>query len=72
MSHFYASIQGNKGTATRQGSKFSGISGHIRGWDMGVYVYLFHKDGKDHVRIYKTGGSNHSSKHELICEFEEQ
>ena len=65
MSHFYADIQGNRGEATRQGSKKSGIRGHIRGWNVGAEVYCFYdeKTGKDTVNIYLTGGSSgrHSS-----------
>lgn len=60
MAHFYASIKGNRGETTRMGSKDSGISGHIRGWDTGVRVDIRHsaKDGKDHVLVYRTAGSN--------------
>ena len=47
MSHFYASIQGSRGEATRCGAKNSGIAGHIRGWSSGVYVRGFHTYGKD-------------------------
>uniref|UniRef100_A0A6M3LHX6 Uncharacterized protein n=1 Tax=viral metagenome TaxID=1070528 RepID=A0A6M3LHX6_9ZZZZ len=58
MSHFYASIQGNGGEATRTGSKKSGVEGHIRGWNIGVRVVCTHENGKDVIRVYKTGGSN--------------
>ena len=58
MSRFYASIQGNRGMATRQGSKDSGIHGHIRGWDIGASVSC-HVDasGEDIVTVDLTGGS---------------
>ena len=64
MSHFYADIQGNRGQATRQGTKQSGISGHIRGWGVGAFVECYYdKDlGKDFVRVYLTSGSSNSKK----------
>lgn len=40
MSRFYASIEGQaKTSVTRQGSAKSGISGHIRGWHVGIKIY---------------------------------
>ena len=38
MARFYAKIQGNRGEVTRVGSPKSGISEHIRGWDVGIKV----------------------------------
>lgn len=60
MSHFYASIQGQRGEATKTGSKISGIHGHIRGWDFGVKVdlYVDSETGEDTARVYLTSGSN--------------
>ena len=60
MAHFYAEIQGNKGIASRMGTKGSGIWCHIRGWDIGVNVQISHneKTGKDEIYVFKTGGSN--------------
>ena len=59
MSRFYASIQGSRGEATRQGTPKSGIQGHIRGWDMGVSVMgSVDENGKDSFNVYLTEGSN--------------
>ena len=71
MSHFYAGIQGNRGEATRGGSKDSGISGHIRGWSIGARVAIYHNEetGKDIVQVYRTGGSNHDGTGELVAEW---
>jgi hypothetical protein len=69
MAHFYASIQGNRGEATRMGSKDSGITGHIRGWNVGARVNIDHVDGVDVVRVYRTTGSNARGSSELIAEF---
>ena len=73
MAQFYASIQGNRGEATRMGTKSSGIYGHIRGWDVGCSVIIRYdkKTGKDIVTVYKTGGSNGHHSNELIAEFTE-
>ena len=60
MSQFYAQIEGSRGAATRQGTKNSGMYGHIRGWRIGAKVVCF-DDGGDCVRVDVTGGSNDSS-----------
>jgi len=60
MAHFYASIKGNRGEASRMGSAVSGIHGHLRGWDFGVNVdmYVDSETGEDTARVYLTSGSN--------------
>jgi len=60
MAQFYASIEGNRGPATRMGSKDSGIHGHLRGWSVGAKVNVWHdeKTGHDYVEVYATSGSN--------------
>ena len=59
MARFYANIQGNRGEATRMGTKDSGISGHIRGWNVGCRVCCYvGDDGEDRVSITLTSGSN--------------
>ena len=70
MSRFYASIQGNRGTATRQGTEKSGIYGHIRGWNIGAYVSVDVNDnGEDEVTIELSSGSNADVKSEMIGVF---
>ena len=73
MAQFYASIQGNRGEASRMGSKNSGIEGHIRGWNIGARVVCFvdKKTGKDTVRVFKTAGSSGFGDSSLIAEFTE-
>ena len=58
MSRFYASIQGDRGEATRQGHKT--INGHIRGCNRGVSVSGRYNEEKDEetFSISVTGGSN--------------
>lgn len=62
MSRFYGSLQGNRGTATKCGSKNSGIVSHARGWNIGARVTCFEgTDGKDWVTVNITGGSSNNS-----------
>lgn len=62
MSRFYAEIHGSAQTsATRCGSASSGISGHIRGWDVGVAVegeQDYESPASDRFYVYATSGSN--------------
>lgn len=59
MARFYAEIQGNKGLASRMGSKSSGMSASVNGWDVGVDVRAY-VDGHDQdiVVVTPNGGSN--------------
>jgi hypothetical protein len=72
MAQFRAEIQGDRGTASRQGSKRSGINGHIHGWNTGARVQLYYDPvtDKDQVRVYRTGGS-HTPEGELIAQWSE-
>ena len=61
MSRFYGSLKGQaKSTATRRGSVSSGVSAHVRGWDMGIWVGVGECPycGKDYFEVHETGGSN--------------
>lgn len=70
MARFYASIQGARGPATRQGNARSGISGHIRGWNVGARIECrVDDDGRDVVTVYRTGGSNGRTAERLIVQF---
>jgi hypothetical protein len=59
MARFKADIHGNRGPASRLGTKSSGIRAHIRGWEVGVSILCeVDRDGKDVIHVYRTGGSN--------------
>jgi len=58
VAHFYGELQGNRGSTSRVGSKNSGMEAHIRGWNVGVKVELFHRNGRDIIRVYRTNGSS--------------
>lgn len=77
MARFYASIQGNRGMATRMGS--NGISGHIRGWHTGVRVDCrpasigkTNKTLGDVCYVYATGGSSGAKSDRLIAIVDEK
>ena len=71
MARFYASIQGNRGEATRMGTPGSGIEGHIRGWNTGVLVKCFvNSRGVDQIIVYRTEGSNNPTTVEVLANFE--
>lgn len=69
MSQFYANIQGNRGETTRMGTKSSGIEGHIRGWNVGIKIYGYFKDGEDHFDVYLTTGSGGSVTNQRVGTF---
>jgi hypothetical protein len=68
MAQFRAQIQGQRGGASRLGSKASGLTVHANGWNAGVTVRATHVDGKDMFRVYVTSGSGYGGRHELIAE----
>ena len=63
MAHFRATIQGNRGEASRLGTKGSGLDADVNGWDSGVSVRASYNNEKkrDEFSIYLTGGSGYSS-----------
>ena len=71
MARFYGSMQGNRGETTRMGTPNSGLSAHIRGWDVGVKVFLSVDEdtGKDYVQVYRTGGSKGAAPDTPLVEF---
>jgi hypothetical protein len=72
MSRFYATIRGARGEASRTGTRGSGITGHVRGWDVGARVRIYEgPDGEDVVEVYRTGGSRGAESDRLIARFTE-
>ncbi len=51
MSHFYGTLQGNRGQATRCGSKNSGMRTQCASWAGAVSCWAYEKDGEDWVRV---------------------
>lgn len=53
MSHFYGTLQGNRGEATRCGSKSSGVVTYAASWQGAVRVQLYYDEatGKDMASV---------------------
>jgi hypothetical protein len=47
MSHFYGGVSGNRGPATRQGSKDSGIESYAQGYNSRISVGFHHNRSED-------------------------
>lgn len=58
MAQFRGTIAGQRGEASRLGSKNSGLVVTANGWDTGVRVVARHVDGEDVFDVFATGGSN--------------
>jgi hypothetical protein len=67
MARFYGEVTGSAGTATRRGTKGSGIHSHTRGWNLGAEVQIFvNDDGNDELIIRITGGSNKPNRTRVV------
>lgn len=69
MAHFLAGCEGNRGPASRLGSKVSGIFARAQGWRNGVVVYgEYDPDTEQDVfRVLATGGSAGDGTRRLIA-----
>lgn len=73
MAHFWGKIQGSShGSASRVGSKISGIHSLAQGHSFGVRVSISHKDGVDVARIFLTPGEARDMPERLLGEFTRQ
>lgn len=70
MAHFLGEVTGTS-SVTRTGTKASGISANVRGWNVGVAVDIRHVNGVDVVTVYRTTGSSHHGRRVLVAEFSE-
>ena len=72
MARFYGEIFNptQKTVASKQGHKTSGLTSHIRGWNIGVHVACYvDSDGKDVIRVCTTGGTSNPGREKVIGEF---
>ncbi len=51
MSHFYGTLQGSRGQATRCGTRVSGVTTVAASWAGAVRCEAYERDGEDHVRV---------------------
>ena len=69
MARFYGELAGQaREKVTRLGSKKSGLWAHLSGWNIGIAVECSCINGKDVIRVHKTGGSNNPIIGELLAE----
>ncbi len=56
MSHFYGSLQGSRGEATRCATKKSGLTVRAAGWGGSILVRVWHdtQDGVDCFSVHQT------------------
>jgi hypothetical protein len=52
MSHFYGTLQGNRGQATRCGTKSSGVTAVAASWRGCIKVWIYRgDDDRDHFQV---------------------
>lgn len=66
MSQFYGTLSGQAGTATRRGSKNSGLRTIAASWEGAVQVDLYERDGKDYARVSLVPWHGHGVTRELF------
>lgn len=56
MAHFYGTVRGSRGEASRQGGRESGITTHCASWSGAVrcHAYVDEESGDDWVRVELT------------------
>lgn len=71
MAHFYGELKGSTSLVSRLSGKNTGMRACIRGWDIGVKVYIGYNatTDSDEILVYKTSGSNFAKPDEFICKF---
>ena len=69
MAHFFGSVQGNRGEATRVGSQTSGVRAAAQGWNVGGRVVVRHENNEDVIYLFLTSGSNGLHPERLVGKF---
>ena len=68
MSQFRGTVKGNRGEASRLGTKSSGLMVEANGWNKGIRVICNHEDNQDVFYVWETSGSSGSSESKFIME----
>ncbi len=72
MSRFRGTVQGNRGEASRLGSKKNGLLTECNGWNGGVSVHAEVNDkDEDIFYVYATNGSGNGISEGLICKIDQ-
>ena len=66
MAHFHGTLQGARGEASHLGTKSSGISAMVHGWEGGIKVTMESVNDVDHVRI---SVGEHGEEHRTVLYF---
>lgn len=69
MAQFRSIIRGQRGEASRLGSKQSGMVAHVDGWHTGATIRIDHVDGRDRVSVYRTSGSGHGQSTIMVAQW---
>lgn len=69
MAQFRSVIRGQRGEASRLGSKSSGMRADVNGWHTGATVQIDHVDGRDRVSVYRTSGSSQGHSKTLVAQW---
>lgn len=59
MAQFRATIRGQRGEASRLGSKTSGLHVTVNGWTAGITVHCEHTATDDFFSVFLTSGSSY-------------
>jgi hypothetical protein len=51
VAHFYGTLRGARGEATRAGRKGSGLRAYVASWQGAVRAELYHQDGVDYAVV---------------------
>lgn len=69
MSHFYGTIQGSRGEATRCATKNSGLTTYAAGWKGAIRVDVsHHSDGTDRFIVSLTPWQNSGGQTRVLAE----
>lgn len=68
MAHFFGEIEGQRGAASRLGSKDSGLRVVAASWSGAIKVWLRHdRDGQDHYTVEQTQWQNGAGVNQLLA-----
>jgi hypothetical protein len=69
VARFRGTVRGNRGLTSRLGTKNSGMTAVVNGWDAGIRVEaIVTPDGEDVFYIFMTGGSRGTCRERLVYE----
>lgn len=67
MAHFYGTLQGSRGLASRLGTKNSGLETVAAGWRGAIKVELWNDNGRDMFRVWLTPWQNSGGRNRILA-----